>query len=105
MTWIESLPMIDQLRELGAYRGFNAREDLKPSCGVLVFAAHNNDAQQAHYLNYGKLGQGPLYSFYVPYHLTIFEGSPICGQGGAVPRFCYFTPGCPGRRRGDYSQN
>jgi predicted homoserine dehydrogenase-like protein len=38
-----------------------------------VFAAHENDAQQAHYLNYGKLGQGPLYSFYVPYHLTIFE--------------------------------
>jgi predicted homoserine dehydrogenase-like protein len=28
---------------------------------------------QAHYLNYGKLGNGPLYSFYVPYHLTIFE--------------------------------
>ena len=25
------------------------------------------------YLDYGKLGKGPLYSFYVPYHLTIFE--------------------------------
>ena len=28
---------------------------------------------QRHYLNYGKLGQNDLYSFYVPYHLTIFE--------------------------------
>ena len=44
----------------------------QPSPGVYVFAeAH--DKTQAHYLDYGKLGQGPLYSFYVPYHLTIFE--------------------------------
>jgi predicted homoserine dehydrogenase-like protein len=43
-----------------------------PSPGVYVFA-EAQDATQAHYLDYGKLGKGPLYSFYVPYHLTIFE--------------------------------
>jgi predicted homoserine dehydrogenase-like protein len=44
----------------------------QPSPGVFVFA-EARDPTQAHYLNYGKLGKGPLYSFYVPYHLTIFE--------------------------------
>jgi predicted homoserine dehydrogenase-like protein len=43
-----------------------------PSPGVYVFAERGDDAQ-AIYLDYGKLGKGPLYSFYVPYHLTIFE--------------------------------
>ncbi|MGZ8336944.1 MAG: SAF domain-containing protein [Allosphingosinicella sp.] len=46
--------------------------DAQPSPGVYVFAeAH--EMTQAHYHDYGKLGKGPLYSFYVPYHLTIFE--------------------------------
>jgi predicted homoserine dehydrogenase-like protein len=62
---------IEQLRELGGIVEYVIKT--KPSPGVFVFAAHDNDSQQAHYLNYGKLGQGPLYSFYVPYHLTIFE--------------------------------
>jgi predicted homoserine dehydrogenase-like protein len=43
-----------------------------PSPGVFVFAAAS-DERQLIYLDYGKLGKGPLYSFYVPYHLTIFE--------------------------------
>ncbi len=43
-----------------------------PSPGVYVFA-EAQDSIQAHYLRYGKLGEGPLYSFYVPYHLMIFE--------------------------------
>ena len=43
-----------------------------PSPGVYVFA-EACDAHQPTYLNYGKLGEGPLYSFYTPYHLTIFE--------------------------------
>jgi predicted homoserine dehydrogenase-like protein len=44
----------------------------KPGPGVYVFA-EANDKAQAHYLNYGKLGEGPLYSFYVPWHLTALE--------------------------------
>lgn len=43
-----------------------------PSPGVFVFAAASDDRQLI-YLDYGKLGKGPLYSFYVPYHLTVFE--------------------------------
>lgn len=61
---------IEQLRELGGIVEYVVGS--QPSPGVYVFAeAH--EKTQAHYLNYGKLGQGPLYSFYVPYHLTIFE--------------------------------
>ncbi len=44
----------------------------RPSPGVYVFAVHD-DPQQHLYLKYGKLGDGPLYSFYVPYHLCHFE--------------------------------
>jgi predicted homoserine dehydrogenase-like protein len=61
---------LDQLRELGGIVDYVV--GAKPSPGVYVFAeAH--DGIQAHYLNYGKLGEGPVYSFYVPYHLTVFE--------------------------------
>jgi predicted homoserine dehydrogenase-like protein len=35
--------------------------------------AEAQDKVQAHYLNYGKLGEGPVYSFYVPWHLTALE--------------------------------
>ncbi|MBX3062087.1 MAG: NAD(P)-dependent oxidoreductase [Anaerolineae bacterium] len=44
----------------------------KPGPGVYVLAAHD-DPKQRHYLNLYKLGEGPLYSFYTPYHLCHFE--------------------------------
>jgi predicted homoserine dehydrogenase-like protein len=44
----------------------------KPGPGVFVYATVN-DTFSAHYLKYGKLGDGPLYSFYVPYHLLFLE--------------------------------
>ncbi len=43
-----------------------------PSPGVFVLADHDDDKQR-HYLNLYKLGPGPLYSFYIPYHLCHFE--------------------------------
>lgn len=61
---------LDRLRELGGIVEYVV--GAKPSPGVYVFA-EANDNMQKHYLNYGKLGEGPLYSFYVPYHLTVFE--------------------------------
>jgi predicted homoserine dehydrogenase-like protein len=61
---------VDQLRRLGGIVDYVV--GAQPSPGVFVFAARE-DSQQAHYLNYGKLGEGPLYSFYTPYHLTVFE--------------------------------
>lgn len=83
----------EQLRELGGIVEYVV--GAQPSPGVFIYASNDGDATQAHYLNYGKLGEGPLYSFYVPYHLTIFEAplsaarvallndsviSPIAGQ-------------------------
>jgi len=35
--------------------------------------AEHTDPRQRHYLNLYKLGEGPLYSFYTPYHLCHFE--------------------------------
>lgn len=61
---------LDQIRELGGIVDYVVGS--QPSPGVFVFAEAQDDHQK-HYLNYGKLGQGPLYSFYTPYHLTIFE--------------------------------
>jgi predicted homoserine dehydrogenase-like protein len=43
-----------------------------PSPGVFVLGTHPDPAQQ-HYLNLYKLGEGPLYCFYTPYHLCHFE--------------------------------
>lgn len=61
---------LDQLKALGGIVDYVVGP--KPSPGVFVYATCN-EPTQAHYLNYGKLGEGPLYSFYVPYHLTVFE--------------------------------
>jgi predicted homoserine dehydrogenase-like protein len=44
----------------------------QPGPGVFVLADHH-DPKQRHYLNLYKLGEGPLYSFYTPYHLCHFE--------------------------------
>jgi predicted homoserine dehydrogenase-like protein len=43
-----------------------------PSPGVFVIGSHDHPAQQ-HYLNLYKLGAGPFYCFYTPYHLCHFE--------------------------------
>ena len=43
-----------------------------PSPGVFVLGMHDHPTQQ-HYLNLYKLGLGPLYCFYTPYHLCHFE--------------------------------
>ncbi|MGH8067553.1 MAG: NAD(P)H-dependent oxidoreductase [Candidatus Entotheonellia bacterium] len=43
-----------------------------PSPGVFVLGTHAHPMQQ-HYLNLYKLGPGPLYCFYHPYHLCHFE--------------------------------
>lgn len=61
---------VDELRGLGGIVDYVVGS--KPSPGVFVFATHD-DPKQRHYLNLYKLGEGPLYSFYVPYHLCHFE--------------------------------
>lgn len=44
----------------------------QPGPGVFVLGTHDDPIQQ-HYLNLYKLGEGPLYLFYTPYHLCHFE--------------------------------
>lgn len=43
-----------------------------PGPGVFVLGTHDHPTQR-HYLNLYKLGEGPLYCFYTPYHLCHFE--------------------------------
>jgi predicted homoserine dehydrogenase-like protein len=43
----------------------------EPAPGVFVLGTHDHPVQK-HYLNL-KLGEGPLYCFYTPYHLCHFE--------------------------------
>lgn len=43
-----------------------------PSPGVFVLGTHD-DPVQRRYLNLYKLGEGPVYCFYTPYHLCHFE--------------------------------
>jgi predicted homoserine dehydrogenase-like protein len=61
---------LDMLEEKGGIVDFIV--GTRPGPGVYVFAVHD-DPQQHLYLKYGKLGDGPLYSFYTPYHLCHFE--------------------------------
>ncbi|MEQ8857270.1 MAG: NAD(P)-dependent oxidoreductase [Pseudomonadales bacterium] len=44
----------------------------EPGPGVFVLGTCDHPTQQ-HYLNLYKLGEGPLYCFYTPYHLCHFE--------------------------------
>jgi predicted homoserine dehydrogenase-like protein len=43
-----------------------------PLTKVYCLAEHD-DPKQQHYLNLYKMGEGPLYSFFTPYHLVHFE--------------------------------
>jgi predicted homoserine dehydrogenase-like protein len=61
---------VDELRAAGGFVDYVV--GAKPGPGVFVLATHDDDKQR-HYLNLYKLGEGPLYSFYTPYHLCHFE--------------------------------
>lgn len=73
---IKHLYDIDQMKELGGIVDFVV--GAKPAPGVFVYGT-TEDPVSMKYLNYCKMGEGPLYSFYVPYHLVFFEiPSSIC---------------------------
>jgi predicted homoserine dehydrogenase-like protein len=61
---------LEMLRELGGIVEYVV--GAQPGPGVFCLAEHP-DPKQRHYLNLYKLGEGPLYSFYTPYHLCHFE--------------------------------
>lgn len=67
---ITNLYDLEQLQQLGGIVDYVV--GAKPGPGVYVLATHD-DPKQRHYLNLYKLGEGPLYTFYTPYHLCHFE--------------------------------
>ncbi|MEM7191592.1 MAG: Gfo/Idh/MocA family oxidoreductase [Pseudomonadota bacterium] len=60
---------IDELRQLGGIVDYVVGT---PLTKVYCLAEHP-DPKQQHYLELYKMGKGPLYSFFVPYHLVHFE--------------------------------
>ena len=60
---------IDELRRLGGIVDYVVGT---PLTKVYCLAEHT-DPKQQHYLNLYKMGDGPLYSFFIPYHLVHFE--------------------------------
>jgi len=61
---------IDMLRSHGGIVDYVV--GAQPNPGIYCMATHD-DPKQRHYLELYKLGKGPLYSFYTPYHLCHFE--------------------------------
>ena len=66
---IGSLYNIDELRSGGGIIDYVVGT---PLTKVYCLAEHP-DPKQQHYLNLYKMGEGPLYSFFTPYHLVHFE--------------------------------
>lgn len=52
---------------------------LRPAAGVYVLG-YNDDPLQKHYMSYYKQGNGPLYTFYTPYHLCHVEVPISCAR-------------------------
>jgi predicted homoserine dehydrogenase-like protein len=59
----------EELRKLGGIVDYVVGT---PLTKVYCLAEHP-DPKQQHYLNLYKMGDGPLYSFFIPYHLVHFE--------------------------------
>lgn len=66
---IHKLYDLDEIRTLGGIVDYTVGP-----AGVKIFVlAEHPDPKQRHYLNLYKMGEGPLYPFWVPYHLVHFE--------------------------------
>ena len=66
---VQNLYDIEELRVLGGIVDYTVGPPLiKAFC-----LAEHPDPKQQHYLNLYKMGEGPLYPFWTPYHLVHFE--------------------------------
>jgi predicted homoserine dehydrogenase-like protein len=62
-------PMLDEIRAVGGIIDYTVG-----TIGTKVFVlAEHDDPKQRHYLELYKMGEGPLYPFWIPYHLVHFE--------------------------------
>src|SRR3954470_10249604 len=60
---------LEELRGLGGIVDYT----VGPSLVKVFCLAEHPDPKQRHYLNLYKMGEGPLYPFWIPYHLVHFE--------------------------------
>ena len=66
---LPSLYDVDEVRELGGIVDYT----VGPSVVKVFCLAEHPDPKQRHYLSLYKMGDGPLYPFWIPYHLPHFE--------------------------------
>ncbi len=73
---IAKLYDLDEVRSLGGIVDYTVGP-----AGVKVFClAEHADPKQRHYLDLYKMGEGPLYPFWIPYHLVHFEVPNAIGR-------------------------
>ena len=75
---------VDELRKLGGIVDYTVGT---PLTKVYCLAEHP-DPKQQHYLNLYKMGDGPLYSFFIPYHLVHFEVPNAIARVALSAGFC-----------------
>jgi predicted homoserine dehydrogenase-like protein len=84
---LPSLYDVDEVRALGGIVDYT----VGPSNVKVFCLAEHADPKQRHYLELYKLGDGPLYPFWIPYHLPTFEAPNaiarvvLLGDGLAPP--------------------
>ena len=66
---LPSLYNLEEIRELGGIIDYT----VGPSLVKVFVLAEHPDPKQRHYLNLYKMGDGPLFPFWIPYHLPHFE--------------------------------
>jgi predicted homoserine dehydrogenase-like protein len=66
---LPSLYDLDEIREIGGIIDYT----VGPSSVKVFVLAEHPDPKQQHYLSLYKMGDGPLYPFWIPYHLPHFE--------------------------------
>jgi predicted homoserine dehydrogenase-like protein len=66
---LPSLYDLDEVRAVGSIVDYT----VGPSAVKIFCLAEHPDPKQRHYLSLYKMGDGPLYPFWVPYHLPHFE--------------------------------
>jgi predicted homoserine dehydrogenase-like protein len=66
---IQRLYDVEELRSLGGIVDYT----VGPALTKVFCLAEHPDPKQQHYLNLYKMGEGPLYPFWIPYHLVHFE--------------------------------
>jgi predicted homoserine dehydrogenase-like protein len=91
---IMDAPKLYDLEELRALGGIVDYTVGPPLVKVFCLAEHP-DPKQRHYLNLYKMGEGPLYPFWIPYHLVHFEAPNAIARVALLQDDVAESPGGP----------